>query len=295
MNVSFEKFTQNLITRRISEIRHETACFSSVTFFALSEVVKNFDNCKNFFLNDKPPKGFPNSFEHICQCLWDENDQKIYVYATLYSTTWKIPVYSAYVFRQSKSIGRCDAWYIEPQLDKEDEPCMRPKGRNQKIGTNQALNSDYENSGYNKGHLYPVLHTSNHLSMLATSTLTNAAPQNSDFNQKAWLRHEEAVVEDLKSCDEEAYVVTGVVPDINHKIEKKSVTVSKYYWSATCCLKGSQYIGKGYYGPDNNGRVQELTIAELQNDLQIFYKLESSISIFPAQICQKLNRKRERE
>ncbi len=81
--------------------------------------------------------------------------------------------------------------------------------------------------------------------MLATSTLTNAAPQNSDFNRNAWLRHEKAVIEDLKSCDV-AYVVTGVVPDTNHKINNR-VTVSKYYWRATCCLEGDdEYIGKGY-------------------------------------------------
>ncbi|KAL0187584.1 hypothetical protein M9458_014683, partial [Cirrhinus mrigala] len=123
-----------------------------------------------------------------------------------------------------------------------------------KIGTNQAVNSDYENSGYNKGHLYPVLHTDNHLSMLATSTLTNAAPQNSDFNQNAWLQHERAVIKDLESCVGKAYVVTGVVPDTKAPQMSKKVTVSKYYWRATCCQKNNQYIGKGYYGPDNNGK-----------------------------------------
>ncbi|XP_016112356.1 endonuclease domain-containing 1 protein-like [Sinocyclocheilus grahami] len=240
---------------------------SSVCFFALSEVVdNNFSKCKEFFLDTTPPDFTPPagvSVKPICQCIWDNNDKHIFLYATLYNTTWKIPVYSAYVFRKSKSIGRCDAWYIEPQLDLDPELCMRSQGYGSKIGTNQALNSDYENSGYNKGHLYPVLHTDNHLSMLATSTLTNAAPQNPDFNQKAWLGHEKAVIKDLESCDEAAYVVTGVVPDTKTILNKK-VTVSKYYWRATCCLKNNQYTGKGYYGPDNNGQVQELTIKQLQ-------------------------------
>ncbi|RXN33922.1 endonuclease domain-containing 1 -like protein [Labeo rohita] len=191
--------------------------------------------------------------------------------AMVTSTTWKIPVYSAYLFG-SPNIGRCDAWYIEPQLDGEDEPCMRPKGRNRGIGTNQALNSDYKNSGYNKGHLYPVLHTSNHLSMLATSTLTNVAPQKSDFNQNAWLRHEEAIKEDLKSCDE-AYVVTGVVPDTEAPKLKNRVTVAKYYWRATCCLKNNQYTGMGYYGPDKNGEVQKLTITNLKKKLNDVYQI----------------------
>ncbi|XP_016119267.1 endonuclease domain-containing 1 protein-like [Sinocyclocheilus grahami] len=256
---------------------------SSVCFFALSEVVdNNFSKCKEFFLDTTPPDFTPPagvSVKPICQCIWDNNDKHIFLYATLYNTTWKIPVYSAYVFRKSKSIGRCDAWYIEPQLDLDPELCMRSQGYGSKIGTNQALNSDYENSGYNKGHLYPVLHTDNHLSMLATSTLTNAAPQNPDFNQKAWLGHEKAVTEDLKSCDEAAYVVTGVVPDTK-TIPNKKVTVSKYYWRATCCLKNNQYTGKGYYGPDNNGQVQELTIKQLQDTLSGFYQIQKFI-IFP--------------
>ncbi|KAK2914418.1 hypothetical protein Q8A67_002817 [Cirrhinus molitorella] len=176
------------------------------------------------------------------------------------STTWKIPVYSAYVYRGNQSIGRCDAWYIEPQLDSDPELCMRSQGYGSNIGTNQALNRDYDNSDYDKGHLYPVLHTNNHLSMLATSTLTNAAPQNSSFNRNAWLRHEEAVITDLKSCEDVAYVVTGVVPDKKASKLKNRVAVSKYYWRATCCLKNNQYIGKGYYGPDEKGKVQELTL-----------------------------------
>ncbi len=160
---------------------------------------------------------------------------------------------------------------------------MRSQGHDKNIGTNQALNSDYDNSGYDRGHLYPVLHTNNHLSMLATSTLTNSAQQKSTFNRNAWLRHEEAIVEDLKSCVKEAYVVTGVVPDTNLTINKR-VTVSKYYWRATCCLEGDQYIGKGYYGPDNNDNVQELKIAELEKKLQEFYSVP--ISIFPVQHYQ---------
>lgn len=91
---------------------------SSVCFLALSEVVIDFSQCRKFFLNNIPPILTPPagvSINSICQCLWDDQDQKVYVYATLYSTTWKIPIYSAYRFA-SPNIGRCDAWYIEPQV-----------------------------------------------------------------------------------------------------------------------------------------------------------------------------------
>uniref|UniRef100_A0A8C2PQ83 Endonuclease domain-containing 1 protein-like n=1 Tax=Cyprinus carpio TaxID=7962 RepID=A0A8C2PQ83_CYPCA len=249
---------------------------SSVCFFALSKVVDNFKECEEFFLDDKPPVFTPPadvSVKPICQCLQDNNDKQIYLYATLYSTTWKIPVYSAYVFRKSKSIGRCDTWYIEPQVNTVLQ-CMGPQGSAVKTGSYQALNSDYKDSNnYHKGHLYPVLHTDNHLSMLATSTLTNAAPLNSDFNTHKWLEHEKAVITDLKSCVGPAYVVTGVVPNTQTTLNNNNrVYVSKYYWRATCCLKDNQYIGQGYYGPDDKNQVKKLPIKELQVFLKNVYQ-----------------------
>ncbi len=164
------------------------------------------------------------------------------------------------------------------------------KDYSKNIGTNQAVNSDYEKSGFDRGHLYPVFHTNSHQSMLATSTLTNAAPQDPDFNRKAWLRHEETVVKDLESCDKEAYVVTGVVPNTTDTINNR-VTVSKYYWRATCCLKNDQYIEKGYWGPDESGEVRSLTIVDLQEELRNMYELQSSISIFPDQNYQPPHKK----
>ncbi|XP_051999659.1 endonuclease domain-containing 1 protein [Xyrauchen texanus] len=246
-------------------------------FFTMSEVVQDFTLCKKFFFNEQPPLFTPQSISvrHICQCIWDNNKGKIYAYATLYSTTWKIPIYSAYVFG-SKTIGRADAWYIEPQLDQDPEACMRTQGQNTDIGKNQALNRDYENSGYNKGQLYPMIHTDNHVSMLATSTLTNAAPQDPNFNQKYWLDHEKDVAKDLKTCTK-AYVVAGVVPDQNKWVNSK-VKVSKYYWRATCCQNQNGFIGKGYYGPNNNGKVEEVTIPKLQ---EILKKYGIDIMIFP--------------
>ncbi|XP_051739750.1 endonuclease domain-containing 1 protein-like [Ctenopharyngodon idella] len=259
--------------------------FLLLPYLSLSEVGQNFNQCSRFFLKDVPPQFTPPagvSVQHICQCVWDDSDQKMYLYATLYSITWRIPIYSAYEFESHRSIGRCDVWYIEPQLDDKDaDPCMSPKGYKRTIGNKQAVNSDYKDSKYDKGHLYPVQHTDNHLSMVATSTLTNAAPQNPTFNRQEWKKHEEDVKDDLKNCNGKAYVVTGVVPDTNIKIPTKNprVTVSKYYWRATCCLKNNMFIGQGYYGPDNNGKVQKLSITDLQTRLAKDYNV--NIIIFP--------------
>ncbi|KAK7122148.1 hypothetical protein R3I93_023080 [Phoxinus phoxinus] len=252
---------------------------------SLSEVVPGFSKCRKFFVYKVPPKFTPelSNTQKICQCVWDEYDEQKYLYATLYNTDWRIPVYSAYVFYRSESVGRCDPWYIEPQLDEDAEPCMAPKGCT--ICNNQAVNSDYEkqdpNNPYDKGHLYPVQHTYNHVSMLATSTLTNAAPQDSTFNRGQWKKHEKDVATDLTACESEAYVVTGVVPNTNIPTLKDRVTVSKYYWRATCCLKNGVYTGKGYFGPDGNNKiVTPLSITALQRKLAIDYGV-NTIVIFP--------------
>ncbi|KAG1934008.1 endonuclease domain-containing 1 protein-like [Pimephales promelas] len=252
---------------------------------SLSEISSGFAKCYQFFLNNDPPKFTPSwgtTVKEICQCVWDENDEQKFVYATLYNTDWKIPIYSAYVFDRSEGVGRCDVWYIEPQLDDPNaEPCMAPSGR--KSRNNQAMNRDYKGQDpnkpkYDKGHLYPVQHTYDHISMLATSTLTNAAPQDSEFNRGAWKYHEAAVIEDLESCGSKAYVVAGVVPDTNKRLNKR-VTVSWYYWRATCCLKNGEITGQGYFGPDNNNNWQKLTITALQKQLKRHYSAE--IEIFP--------------
>ncbi|KAK9952795.1 hypothetical protein ABG768_018602 [Culter alburnus] len=261
--------------------------FLLLPYLSLSEVGQDFNKCRQFFLNNGPPKITPPptgvSVKHICQCLWDNNNWQMYFYATLYNTAWRIPIYSAYVFG-SPNVKRVDRWYIEPQLDGEPEPCMSPKGN--KIINNQAVNSDYDGSGYDRGHLYPVQHTNNHLSMLATSTLTNAAPQDPSFNRQEWNYHEKAVIDDLKDCKGKAYVVTGVVPDTNNKIptNKPRVTVSKYYWRATCCVKNNKFTGQGYFGPNNNNKVESLPIAKLQTKLAKDYNVNNFI-IFPSLGC----------
>lgn len=144
-------------------------------------------------------------------------------------------------------------------------------------GWRQALNDDYEGSGYDKGHLYPVYHTDTKDAMLATSTLTNAAPQNYSFNRGQWKKHEENVVTLVQQnhCSS-AYIVTGIVPS-NQQINGR-VRVALYYWSALCCLGGSGALrSAGYIGPDNNGLVQNGTVAWLEHQLSNYYSSEFSI------------------
>ncbi|XP_072526177.1 endonuclease domain-containing 1 protein-like [Salminus brasiliensis] len=248
---------------------------------SLAEVT-SFTQCPQFFVGGVHPTVLKdpednNRYEQICQCLLDQNERPEYFYATLYDTRNKIPVYSAYEFHRA-DVERDDRWNVEPQLDGGTMLCM---GGQNKIptanrGLRQALNRDYDGSGYDKGHLFPVYHTHTVNTMLSTSTLTNAAPQEPSFNRGQWRRYEEDVAALLqKECDG-AYVVTGVVPGNQHIGD--GVRVAQYYWSAFCCFGESGALrSAGYIGPDNNGRVQEVGVKQLESILSDLYGLDFSV------------------
>lgn len=144
-------------------------------------------------------------------------------------------------------------------------------------GQRQALNSDYEGSGYDRGHLFPVYHTHNAETMLATFTLTNAAPQGPSFNRGQWKKHEDDIATMLQQNCNRAYIVTGVVP--GNEVIGNNVRVARYYWSAYCCFGDSGApSSEGFIGPDNNGRVQKGSVMWLEDELSKYY--EDVFSIF---------------
>ncbi|XP_071403358.1 endonuclease domain-containing 1 protein-like [Centroberyx affinis] len=239
--------------------------------------VTPFANCPQFFLNGIPPTILRsnNRYQQICQCLLDQNLQPEYFYATLYDTENRIPVYSAYVF-QHPHVPRQDKWLIEPQLDGINGACMTAPTSllSNNIGHRQAVECDYDGTRYDKGHLYPVSHTATQRAMQATFTLTNAAPQDSNFNRGQWRLHELSLV-NILGTHPNSFVVTGVVPG-NQKIAAGRVMEARYYWSAYCYRDNNGiYHSSGYIGPDQNGRVQTLVLGDLEVALQGFYNVQT--------------------
>lgn len=150
--------------------------------------------------------------------------------------------------------------------------CMASQGNipSPNRGQRQALNTDYEGSGYDKGHLFPVYHTHNTDTMLATFTLTNAAPQDPSFNRGQWKKHEEDLATIVEQECNRAYIVTGVVP--GNQVLGNNVRVAQYYWSAYCCFGyNSSTHSAGYIGPDNNGRVKQGSVMWLEDELSKHY------------------------
>ncbi|XP_071134565.1 endonuclease domain-containing 1 protein-like [Mytilus edulis] len=238
-----------------------------------TEVVNNFDSlsrCGRFFYKGKRPsiRNPAADIVYICQKY---NDQDFY--ATLYDKTNRIPVYSAVQLippdQNSYDNRLDDKFFIEPKLAGRGGKNMievdnREHNFNNvhkaKFGKYQALDIDYKDSGYDRGHLNPqIFNTQNKNSRYATNTLTNIAPQYGPFNQVTWNIMENGLVNAVRDkCNfsgAKSYVVIGVQPSndkfITRTIEK-TVTTSKgkqktkneyenrvnvpdFYWTAICC------------------------------------------------------------
>uniref|UniRef100_A0A3B4CBH9 Endonuclease n=1 Tax=Pygocentrus nattereri TaxID=42514 RepID=A0A3B4CBH9_PYGNA len=239
-----------------------------------SEVVTDFtQTCPQFFANPggtlSPPTVFPGKkYKQICQILGNT-----YEYATLYDTANKIPVYSAYRFNGLMQCTRQSNWYIEPQLENINYSKKMATESSVTNIQNQAVNDDYANSGYDRGHLAPVLHATSQSCSDATFTLTNAAPQDKSFNRGQWRITEKAVADTLvQNCKgNSAYIVTGVVPGTGKL--KNRVRIPSYFWTAYCCLDNNQQVkaASGFLGQNKNVPVQEMSIKNLDTMLSGLY------------------------
>ncbi|XP_067901604.1 endonuclease domain-containing 1 protein-like [Heterodontus francisci] len=198
------------------------------------EVVRDFDKCNWFFQNKIPPQGFSmRNRLRICQRYKNH-----YHYATLYRTDQRIPVYSAY--RYPCSMGESEGyrpspWFHEPQIDDQNAP---GKMRSSSVDSSnkQATDKDYQDSGYDRGHLYPFALNEKD-SATATCTLTNAVPEEHGANVN-WYQEAEAIAEKLaRICHKSGrslYLVTGAANPTGPKMNNR-VSVPRLVWTAVCC------------------------------------------------------------
>ncbi|KAA0713586.1 hypothetical protein E1301_Tti019623 [Triplophysa tibetana] len=260
---------------------------------ASAEVVQTFGNqCDDFFAVKQPPIIIPTpAFKKICQRL-----KNVVYYATLYDTSNKIPVYSAYKFEGLMNCKRSSTWYIEPQLDDNNAGANMASKCTPAFtcGSKQALDEDYVNSGYDRGHLAPVYHASSQQWANATFTLTNAAPQNPSFNRGQWRITEENIAKYLNTnCNlYTKYIVTGVVP--GNLIIGNNVNVSSHIWTAYCCLDNNNKCqeSQGYIGENKNDAVKQMNVSDLEKHLAKLYKV-TSFQLFASSTKPSMKRQRD--
>uniref|UniRef100_A0AAY5L0B6 Endonuclease domain-containing 1 protein n=1 Tax=Esox lucius TaxID=8010 RepID=A0AAY5L0B6_ESOLU len=268
----------------------------------LSHVVEKFSSvpqCEDFFLEKTTPnipdilvdgnvKG-QNRYKPICQTFKNH-----YRFATLYDTTNRIPVFSAYKFTGDGG-SRNDIekqWKIEPQLEDINAGKSMSEDVNNIQYEHQARNQDYKNSNIvNRGHLFPCMHADGNDAKESTFTLTNIVPQVESFNGGSWKLMEENVKNIMKhSCKDdkkpiEAYVVTGAVP--SKDTEEKLVNIPTLMWTAYCCKNPNtkQWHSGAHWGENaENAETNCLPVADLHSMLTKIYK--GNVQVFP-QECLK--------
>ncbi|KAM9400666.1 endonuclease domain-containing 1 protein-like [Salvelinus alpinus] len=256
---------------------------------AFSRVVNRFDpECTEFFLERTTPN-LPrilvggtvqdqNRYKPICQLF-----NNIYRFATLYDTTNRIPVFSAYTFSGPPTNCRPkDPWMIEPQLNGENNSPEMQKDNKKIEYQHQAGNYDYKNSipskGVNRGHLFPCSHAHDLDTQESTFTLTNIVPQDSTFNGGSWNDMERNVRGKLETdCINnngkiKAYVVTGAVPSKSNKLNNR-VNIPDILWTAYCCYNNNlgKWVAQAHWGEnkkENKGKkMPSYTLAELYDKL----------------------------
>ncbi|XP_037078592.1 uncharacterized protein LOC119099628 [Pollicipes pollicipes] len=200
---------------------------------------------EKYFSLGRPPRGAPFVEDArrvgLCQRYHGAD-----YYFTLFDTRYRIPVYSAYVPAPEPADGarsgrrRTGRWYVEHSLAEDSNGTQGmdqwpgSRGRvsrrmRDQLPRLQAVDDDYAESGFNRGHLNPNFLQDGKNPRLATFTLTNAVPQEPCFNQGAWKRAEQlfddVFVTFCYARNGSLHALTGAVP--NYPAEESDLRTTR--------------------------------------------------------------------
>ncbi|XP_016014203.2 endonuclease domain-containing 1 protein [Rousettus aegyptiacus] len=225
-----------------------------------------FGECDQFFYAETPPAGLVAE-GHVKICQRSEGAQR---FATLYSTRDRIPVYSAFRAPRLAPGGTEQRWLVEPQIDDPDSKLEEAINEADAItsvnnlGSRQALNTDYLDSDYQGGQLYPFS-LSNDFHM-ATFTLTNAVPMTPSFRERWYMNLNSLMDQALTpQCGggDDLYILTGAVPS-DHNVKDK-VTIPEFVWLAACCAVPGGGWAMGFVKHTRDGDViEDVMVKELE-------------------------------
>nr|XP_016849641.1 PREDICTED: endonuclease domain-containing 1 protein-like [Anolis carolinensis] len=206
------------------------------------EVVEDFSNCLEFFLDQKPPGESltPVDDARICQFY-----KKAYRFATMYDKDQRVPIYSAYKCKPGHG-SETERWMIEPQ----------PSGF---IDYKYLLD-------YKRGYLSPVVHQPDEDSRVAASTLTNAVPLYTGL-EYSWRNYQNGIQESAGKAHvcHDLYVISGAVPSRDAYVFSNRVNQPSHIWSAACCVHEKRgRTSWAAIAKNKENKVKQCSLDELQ-------------------------------
>ncbi|KAM4701485.1 endonuclease domain-containing 1 protein [Discoglossus pictus] len=234
----------------------------------VTEGEEGFAECNEYFYQGSPPQGFSEP-SHVKICQKHNGGTH---FATLYSTKDRIPVYSAFTYREEPA-GAGGSWMVEPQLDDAGSSLEEVTNGADiveqigSLGANQALEEDYASSDYQPG---PLFHK-------APNALTNAVPFTQNFKEK-WAADLEQIIKEglLPYCGngENLHLIAGAIPS-SVKLNDK-VAVPESVWLAACCNIPEAWSYGLVKKTEDVDSFEDITVEELENSLLGGVKLFSN-------------------
>ena len=126
-----------------------------------------------------------------------------------------------------------------------------------KVKTGTASNTDYEGSGYDRGHLAPASDMGWSSTTMAESFFySNISPQTPSFNRGIWKKLEE-LVRTWAIENNTVYVVTGpLLTNGLQTIGPNKVSVPNYYYKVVLDYREPNIKGIGFILPNNGSKEQ---------------------------------------
>lgn len=217
-----KNYTNSIISIYIFSIAVFVSCGNdSAEDKKLAIGTKNFTNRK--VQNSSPITQLDDTskilYENIEIPAYSNDDQiiKHEAYTLKYNETFEQAEWVAYQLTAAETVS-----LYERSDDFREDP---------EVKTGSATNSDYANSGFDRGHLAPAADMGwSEITMQESFYFSNMSPQNPSFNRGIWKKLEE-LIRDWAVEYDSLYVVTGPVLKTGLKtIGTNKVAVPGYYY-----------------------------------------------------------------
>jgi endonuclease G len=189
-------------------------------------------------------------------------------YTLSYSSTHRQAEYSYYYLSPESILGgqaRTDDFRVDP-----------------KVTSNPVKSTDYQGSGYDRGHLCPAADMALNLTAMSeTFYMSNMSPMAASFNRGIWSRLEDWVREEALG-NSGLYVVTGPILSSSCGSLKESITVPCAYYKIVF-KEGSQpkMLGFVLSNAGASGSLQAFAVSvdeiEKKTGLDFFPQLENTL------------------